>query len=159
MALSIILTANYLGGSINRRIKALEGFERLIQYFKTYIAYSKTPVPRIISMLEKKEVNNCFFIALNYELQKNGDFYTSWCNSLKSVQTELFLDSEDVHLLCSFAQCLGSSDINGQLENCELYIKLISSRLDELRLQAKTKIKVYDSIGMMIAGIAVIILV
>ena len=120
MAITVILTANYLGRSISIRIKSLEDFSLLIMSIKTYIGFSKAPITQIMRKLENEQNFSRlgFLPSLNEKLDNGRDFYEAWCESLSEIR----INPADTELLQAFAESLGGSDVNGQLENCALKI-------------------------------------
>lgn len=160
MAVTVILTANYLGRSISVRVNALEQFSLTIRSIKTYIAFSKMPLAQIMKRLSKEQSfhKNAFISEMNSKLTNGEDFFEAWCESLEGIRSGSRLTNDDISLLCSFANGLGESDLNGQLENCDMFLSLIDTRLDELRPKASARMKVYNSLGLFAAGLAVIIL-
>ena len=157
MAITVILTANCLGRSISIRIKNLEDFSLLIMSIKTYIGFSKAPITQIMRKLENEQNFSRlgFLPSLNEKLDNGRDFYEAWCESL----SEIGINLADTELLQAFAESLGGSDVNGQLENCDMFLNLIEARLQSLRPKAETRIKVCNSLGVLLAGLAVIILI
>lgn len=158
--MTVILTANYLGRSTSVRVNTLERFSLIIRSIKTYIGFSKTPLTQIVRKLETDQdfSDNPFICLLNLKLGNGEDFFEAWRDSLESVRSGSRLSDDDVSLLCSFANGLGVSDLNGQLENCDMFLSLIDTRLDALRPKAVTRMKVFNSLGLLAAGLAVIIL-
>ena len=157
MAITVILTANYLGRSISIRIKSLEDFSLLIRSIKTYIGFSKVPITQIMRKLENEQNSSRlgFVSVLNNKLESGEGFYEAWCESLNAIR----INSADAELLRTFAEGLGGSDVNGQLENCDMFLNLIGARLESLRPKSETRMKVYNSLGVLLAGLAVIILI
>lgn len=157
MAITVILTANYLGSSISMRIKSLEDFSLLIRSVKTYIGFSKMPIIQIMRKLENEQNFSRlgFLPSLNEKLDNGMDFYEAWCESLSEIR----INPADTELLQAFAESLGGSDVNGQLENCDMFLSLIETRLEFLRPKSETRIKVCNSLGVLLAGLAVIILI
>ena len=157
MAITVILAANCLGRSISVRVKNLEDFSLLIMSIKTYIGFSKAPITQIMRRLENEQnLSRLGFVSvLNDNLGNGADFYEAWRRSLKSIR----INTADSELLQAFAEGLGGSDVNGQLENCDMFLSLIDARLQTLRPKAETRIKVCNSLGVLLAGLAVIILI
>lgn len=156
-----ILTANYLCASLKKRIELLEHFELLIKSVRTYIEFQKQPLTAIVGKLSReKEFQDFLFLEdVSKALRGGKDFTEAWNDAVTDFSRHTSLKAEDVSLFCSFAGGLGSTDVNGQLANCDTYIAITHSRLESLRSVSENKLKVYNALGLLTSSfVAVLVL-
>lgn len=155
-----VLSAGLLGASVKRRIELLSKLLMMIKSIRAYISFSKLPLTRIMKELEADREFSClgFLNELNLSLDTGEDFYTAFEESLLSFYKDSALKDEDIRLVLSFAGALGSSDVNGQLQNCDTYSELLSARIDRLNENAENKIRVYNSLGFLAATLVAVLI-
>ncbi len=87
------------------------------------------------------------FIEDCREEMSQSSYYNAWCNALKKIPSHIGLTNEDKDIIKQFGQTLGTTDIEGQIEHCELYIDLASQRLINAKKEKEKNVKLYRTLG------------
>lgn len=136
-----------------------EDYLRLIDYIKTQIRYSTETLINIFTRYKDQgNVGSMIQLFLS-EVNKSFAFQKSWDKSLKSIAEEVALETEDIQLFQDFGYGLGISDVEGQINHCELYKSLIESKLIEAREVKKKKSKLFLTLGFSLGAMLVLILI
>ena len=75
---------------------------------------------------------------------------------IKSIKTQISFAR--IPLIIRFGENLGSSDTNGQTENCNTFIEMLSAEIQHLKSKAQSKVKIYNSMGVLSAALVIILL-
>ena len=65
---------------------------------------------------------------------------------LKIYENEL--SKKDIEMLSSFAKNLGTSDLDGEINNLNMYIELLNNSIKEAQNNINLKSKLYRTLGM-----------
>ena len=135
--------------SLNTNVKINETILLMIKYIETEIRYRSLRIDNIISNIKANEqYNNLNFINdCEQYLRKNYSFPIAWGKSIKNNSDNL--SKKNVDLLMSFGKYLGTSDIEGQIQNCELHEELFSNELIKAREEKEKKSKMYTTLGVL----------
>lgn len=139
------LIGNYFATRDLNRVKTIEEIFLMIQIISTEIKFCKTPLDSIVNKLSK----NDGFIHLNFiceceKLLGKQKFPTAWQTSVKKSA----LHESDKQLLISLGNNLGTSDVEGQLSNCELHKELFENNYNSAREKCLKFGKLYTSLGL-----------
>lgn len=156
----IAVTGNWMGKQKLKRIKIIEQIILMLKTIKSQIVYAKLSVPKIFKYLSScDELYLLDFITItNDYLEKGVEFNDAWLKALNSYIKSHPVKQEDINTLKSFTSGLGNTDIDGQKSNCDTYIELFSLKLDKLKNDAESSVKVCNSLGMVAAALVFIIL-
>ena len=159
-ALILALTGNYLAVLTEKRIKTLECIVLMIKSIKTQISSARIPLTDIIdNLLASGQFDNLSFLtAVKSDISNGESFQKSWEKALKSFAGINGLTKEDTALIIRFGENLGSSDTNGQTENCNTFIEMLSAEIQHLKSKAQSKVKIYNSMGVLSAALVIILL-
>ncbi len=128
----------------NLRDRALALFEssEFVNILKIKMGYELCDIPSIFKSLEDK-----YFIAKNCLIHiKNGDsLKIAWNKSIDKYAKKAHLNSSDISILKDFCVCLGQTDIEGQISNLNMYLKLLEKRINEAKSELSDKSKVIFS--------------
>lgn len=140
-------------------MKLTESIILMIKALKTQIEFSRLPVLSLLEYLsECGDFSKLTFLNDTARLMKNGeDFISAWDRALVSFSEGSSLDSDEIGLLRSFANGLGSSDLSGQMSNCDTYINLFELKLGTLKLKSEGTVKICNSLGFMSAALVIIV--
>ena len=132
----------------------------MIKNIKAQIGFARMPLTDIIGyLILSEEFGSLTFLKnVNLYLSKGNSFCLSWKNSVKSFIGINGLTKEDAEILMNFGENLGGSDTKGQIENCDTYIELLSLRIERLKTKAQSKVKIYNSMGVLAAALVIILL-
>ncbi|RKJ39622.1 hypothetical protein D7X94_11715 [Acutalibacter sp. 1XD8-33] len=136
-------------GRLSRRARLLTEFQQLMQALRTEISYSSRPLGEIIS---KSESRFCREAADRPEFRRNP------AEALARTGEELLRNPKDRQLFRDFAQGLGASDTQGQIEHLRLHMALGEENLREAREECREKRRLYIALGLF-GGLAACIVV
>lgn len=144
--------------NLSKRVCQLELFCSSIKQISTEIRYFASPSNVVI----KKLASNDEFekIKLYQKCEENietgYDFKTAWEKAIEQSIPLLSLNDTDIELIKSFGQGFGTTDVEGQIANCEEYEALLKTKLEGARNDKNNKGKMYSSIGVL-SGLFLII--
>ncbi len=90
-------------------------------------------------------------------MKAGKSFYESWQISLSNKESTKSLKEDDISLLDSFGRSFGTTDLDGQMANCDMHIQLIKSNLHKAENEMKLYRKPAAAVGFL-CGAAVYIL-
>ncbi|OJU13740.1 MAG: hypothetical protein BGN88_01765 [Clostridiales bacterium 43-6] len=132
----------------------LQAIVKLLCEFETLIAYRALNIYELFQYTaenknyEKLKFLHCYIENYNPELP----FPLAFEQALKQAEPQMALKAEDRKQLSQFASVLGTTDVDGQIKNCRLYINLFEKSLSEALKITAQKQKLYYSLGI-IAGL------
>ncbi len=143
----VIISSTFLGNwfslKLSRRCSDLFKIIEAINKIKTYIVFGGYEIRTVVEMSFNSKVNFSVFTSDVFE----DDFNCWWNNCVKSLSKTTALNIEDRDLLMCFGANLGVTDIEGQISNCDLYIKIFEERLNDAKSMEKKNIKLYRTLG------------
>lgn len=80
-------------------------------------------------------------------LEEDGEFHTAWRHGISRQGKATGLAPADMELLQHFGDSLGRTDVEGQLENCRIYAEQLAQRLEQARMEASSKNRLYTTLG------------
>ena len=145
--------SNYSG-----RVRMLRSACLFLSGIRTEIEFSLENAAGIFEHLAPHYSDSLPFCTENKENIKAGkSFYESWHISLMNKENTKSLKSDDIALLDSFGRNFGTSDLDGQMANCDMHIQLIKSNLQKAENEMKLYSKPAAAVGFL-CGAAVYIL-
>lgn len=139
LCLVITITSSFVGFSFSHRLykrkEVLEQFVLELKNALTQVRYSTDSLAKIFS----KKFNGYFF-------DDETDFFVQWLKMLKIYENEL--SKKDIEMLSSFAKNLGTSDLDGEINNLNMYIELLNNSIKEAQNNINLKSKLYRTLGM-----------
>ncbi len=149
------MTGNYFTNRDYTRVKTIEELLLMIQIISTEIKFSRTPMDAIIEKLSRrKDFRHLDFITDCVEIMKTRSFPEAW----KLTVEDSGFHNEERQLLLSLGANFGTSDVEGQLSNCELHKKLLENNLNNAREKCSKFGKLYTSLGVL-GGFLIAVLV
>lgn len=130
---------------LGRRADLLVELLRLMQFLRTEIQFSACTLAQLFAMGDD---------PFSREAVKRPGFSQDPAAALTEAGDALLSRERDRALLRGFAQGLGASGTQGQLEHLELYMGLVRERLREAREEYAQKNRLYIALGLL-AGVAV----
>ena len=127
----------YFSAAAVRRIRALEQVLLLLNAIQSELSYCRTPVRELMHRM-----------ALRGEFSELP-FPEAWSTALRERAQLGSLRREDIHLLLAFGSQLGTTDLNGQISLCQLYVRLFEERLIQAREWKSKHAKLYLSLGVL----------
>lgn len=148
MCLVIVFSSGVVGFSLSNKLskrkEILEMFSLELNSCATRIRYSSDTLARIFS----HRFND-------YVFSDEKSFYIQWSEVVKLY--EKYLIKDDVELLKSFAQNLGTADIETEIGNINMYIEMLKSNISDAHECITKKSKLYRVLSLS-AGLMVSIL-
>lgn len=157
----ICFTGNYFSKRKTQAVKILETTVLFIKYIKTQIGFIRTPLEKIFESADKtKEFICCKYIKNTYEkLEKGLPFENAWISCINEFYSEAPIDENTKQMLISFANVLGESDINGQMQNCDTYIGLFEEKISALKNKTEKSVKLINTMTVFAASFIVILFI
>ena len=126
------------------RKKVLESFVLELKNAKTLMRYSSNELYKIFK-------NN----FMQYEFCGSVPFVNQWDDMLKVYSKVLI--KQDLDILSNFGKSLGTSDLNGEMSNIDMYLTLLDAQISHSQSIIDSKSKVYKTLGISL-GLAVAII-
>lgn len=158
MLAAFALAGKIFSTRVKERVKTLEKFRLMLKLMQTEIEYVNAPTYELLkNASERKELKDLFFLSeCLMKLNSGAPFDLSWQEAVKRTKPPE-LENEDLQLIISFGNSLGTTDQDGQLKLCGMYEELIVQKIQEARVKMKTHASLYSKLGI-ICGIAVVII-
>lgn len=157
IALAVIFIGFAISKRLINRLIFLKSFLCFVERIKTQIRFNSADLYNLLNAdMQHRELNE-FLKKCRDNMQKNS-FYNSWSIAINCIPKTVGLTRDDIEIMRGFATVLGTTDIDGQLAHCELYISLIKQKIVKVKEEKEQKVKLYRSLGLSV-GACVFILV
>ncbi len=157
VAVSVLLIGQYLNSKIKKRIISLKHFILLLENINSQISFSKKNIDEIIHDFEySSDVKMKTMCELNSNL--NGNFHENWKCSIEKYAQQDCLSKEDINILLSFGKNLGTTDLQGQINNVKLHIGMLEKELKNAEDNLSGKLKINTALSTASALLLIIIL-
>lgn len=150
-----------LGKDFSKRVAQLKLLRMSLQMLETEIEYSNTPLPYAFETIAKKCTSPVreIFKSVSDSLKGNrfntvGDAFEK---ALLDCREITCFKKEDMEILKSFSQSIGSSDREGQEKSFRLVIKQLEGQEERAEESRSKNEKMYKSLGLL-AGLAIAII-
>ncbi len=126
-AFLLVLTGLGFGCSarhtLRRRVVLVEQTERLLRYLSDRIRCTAAPLSTLLcSCAAQTDLSVCPLLTDTVEkLGENGEFREAWTAAVETQRKALSLTDEDCALLTQAVCSLGSTDIEGEIRQCDQY--------------------------------------
>ena len=144
ISLSFILFGFYFLNKFIERIKQLNKICYLISTIKQEMIYKKSSLNELLNMIS----NNNEYNFLNID---NNDI-TTICDSKK-----LLINKSEKNALKDFFDGLGETDLKGQINHCEMFLKIFEEFVKKFYAENQSKIKIFPTL-IILFGMLIIIL-
>ena len=153
--MALLFTACSLAGIISAAqkadtIKYTEALISLVSFIKFKISSYRTELSEIYCEFE----NDYMKKSGSLQILRDKGFKEALIYSDKRTK----LPENEARTLREFAEKLGSSDVQDQLENIDAALRLLGDCRDELKEKYPSQKKMYISLGMLAGALVVIIL-
>lgn len=150
LCIVIVLCSTLVGFSFSTKLFArktvLESFVVELKNAKTKMRYSSNELYKIFE-------NN----FMNYNFCENIPFDKQWNEMLKMYSD--VLSKTDIKLLSDIGKSIGTSDLNGEISNIDMYITLLDAQISYSQKCIETKSGVYRTLGLSLGLALAIILI
>ena len=127
----------------NCRIDFLRQYLQFIAYIETKVRYSCESVYELIQGYHAQDNFLLFLTDVRKNVEKYKDFDVSFNMAVKNLSGNYGLKKEDVAIIKDFGDNFGKSDVEGQINFCELQRNLVSTSLSSARDEKEKKAKLY----------------
>ena len=144
MLIGSFVTIGYrCSNKFNVRINFLQQYLQFIAYIETKIRYSPEVIYDLVDGYRCENEFKDFLELVSKEILNNRDFESAWNYTVTALSSKYGLCFEDRELLKSFSKNIGTSDIDGQLNYCQLNKELARDRLNCAKEAKEKKGKLY----------------
>ncbi len=139
------------------RVNRLEKVCVMFSVIHTQLECCCCPIEPLLDILaSSEELADLKFLSACKELLNSEPFPLAWKNALRDRTNTAGLNLPDVERLISFGNTLGTTALDGQITNCDMYYADFSLRLEAAREKSARYSKVLPSLGAL-AGATVVI--
>lgn len=157
----MIASTSWVGVLISQRILTrLKFFEKILSFtimLSTQIRFSGDNLFVILERENESLLTPIFNECVNSKESKMS-FANKWQKGVDKLPKSYGLNSDDKLLISEFGRGLGTTDIEGQLEHCALFLTRFEEKISEIKEDSKQKVKLYKTLGVFF-GIALVILI
>lgn len=163
----VILGASVIGfmysGVYIERVRQIRDLQYALSMLETEIIYTATPLMEALLSIGDKGGTSAklIFIRMSEMLdkKKSNSVYDAFKESYKGLKDELCICKEEVDVLESFMQSLGSSDIEGQKKIFNITIKKLEEIEKKAEVVRSKNERLYRYLGVCMGVLIVIILI
>lgn len=143
------------------RVEELKSISKLINILQNKIKFTRKPLKDIFNELSKIEQNeniNRIFLNVSQNLE-NRAVSDTWKKILEDEKRNLSLKEDDINLLKTLGNTLGKSDVDGQINEINLFTDLLKTQIQKAEIEREKNSKMYKSLGTIIGLVIVIVLI
>lgn len=142
---------------LSLRVSLLEKICIMLRVVRTQLECCCCPVGDVLGILgSTPDLKELMFIPECIKLCDSEPFPQAWNDSLSARKNTVGLISSDISRLVSFGRSLGTTALEGQIANCDMFCVDFELRLAEAREKKKKYAKVLPPLGAL-AGAAIVI--
>ncbi len=131
-----------------RRVRQTEAFLLLLRHIKAQISCFCMPLCDIFRDFENDSLASVGFISV---LRERG-----FRAAIEECREKIYLDEEEINMLCGFGDELGKSYRESEMEFCDYYISTLEQSYSKSREQQPARSRLYRSL-LLTGGLMVII--
>ena len=156
-AVALCLAGGYAARMLTLRVSLLEKICVMLRIVRTQLECCCCPVGDVLEILSSTpELKELVFIPECERLCLSEPFPQAWSDSLSARENTVGLGPSDVSRLVSFGRSLGTTALEGQLANCDMFISAFELRLSGAREKKKKYAKVLPPLGALAGAVIVI---
>lgn len=157
----IVVCSGYIGfyksNKLKNRVNKLSIISFMLEEILIMIRYKAMTVYDIFSSLKENKMFSELDFINNLNIDYKKSFYAEFSKAVELSDSSL--SNEEKDLLKQFGNCLGTSDIEGQISTIKMYQKSFDLLHTRLSCECEKKSKLYQSLGILVgAFISIIIL-
>lgn len=147
----------YAAYRLKLRVKFLEEFIYFISSMETQIRYNAGDLSSLIDGDYGRMVSQLLENCRTY-LNEGQNFKDAWIDAVDNLPKEYCLSDNEKEMVRDFGTGLGTTDTQGQLAHCELYLTAFKNKLESARCDHKEKGRIYTVLGTSL-GVCVALLI
>lgn len=141
---SATMVGNWFSVKISRRTKELLAIVEILVKIKNYISFEQSEIQRVVCESFKSAYG---FDNFKQQCEGTEDFSKWWQEEVCKLSGTTALNKEDISLLMRFGDKLGVTDLQGQISNCDLYIRLFAERQRSAAESECRNVRLYRVLG------------
>ncbi len=157
----ILFSSSYLGfyysNRLKNRVASLEKVCYMTDAISTQIRYRATNLFEVMEFLKRDSICKEIDFVKNFDSKKEGIFSKKWESSLNKNKKDF--NSDDVNLLKALGNILGTTDIEGQLNELSAFKVSLYGQLKIAKNSYEKKSKLYRSLGVILGAFIAIMLI
>lgn len=128
------------------RVKELESIKQILNELKTKIKFTYKPLQDIFYEIASNHHDNIgkIFESISNNM-KDIDLKEAWEKEIK--ESDNSLSKEDIEILLSIGKVLGTTDVEGQINQIILAEELIENKIKEAEIEKAKNVKLYRVLG------------
>lgn len=128
------------------RVKELESIKQILNELKTKIKFTYKPLQDIFYEIASNHNDNIgkIFESISNNM-KDIDLKEAWEKEIK--ESDNSLSKEDIEILLSIGKVLGTTDVEGQINQIILAEELIENKIKEAEIEKAKNAKLYRVLG------------
>ncbi len=128
------------------RVKELESIKQILNELKTKIKFTYKPLQDIFYEIASNYHDNIgkIFESISNNM-KDIDLKEAWEKEIK--ESDNSLSKEDIEILLSIGKVLGTTDVEGQVNQIILAEELIENKIKEAEIEKAKNAKLYRVLG------------
>lgn len=157
--LLVFLTSSLIGilysKKYTNRVNDLQEIKRALNMFKTKIKFTYEPIPdafKEIAISINENIAKILKKASQY--MKEDTVQNAWEKSIQEEKNNTSLTEEDIQIIKKLSTLLGTTDLEGQVNNIDLINEIIDKQIEQARTEKNKNEKLYKTLG---AGIGLAI--
>lgn len=143
---------------LRQKVKETNEIVTLIEQIKIRLNFSAASTSEIMNEIKNmEELKHLTFLPQTAILYETEPFDTLWEREVR--QTGLTISKDDISMLVSFGESLGTTDLEGQIELCNIFKARFDERLKHYNNEYKKRSKLTVSLGFFLGLGAAVILI
>jgi stage III sporulation protein AB len=143
----------------SNRVEELEQMKNILNVMKAKIKFTTIALPDIFDSIAKENKNNIgriFEDAKEYMQEKSTN--EAWRKAVIINSTKTSFKKEDIEVVMALGKMLGSTDVDGQVNQIDLCTERLSQNIQEAEREKLKNAKLYKTLGLTIGlGLAIIL--
>ena len=166
MVMVIIATSGYgfvLSRDIKLRLKELKELKKIIFLLKGEIGFGHTPILEAFDNISRRCVEPFKVMLTSFvEYGKKSDkkpFSEIWNEGMKGLVDKTHLSKDEKEMFMKLGSDLGLSDIKTQQNAMDTFLNELDVNISALEKVVPNKVKLYNSMGIMLGIVIAIIMI
>lgn len=166
LLIAVFCTSTTIGTLISKkyssRVQILKEIKNALNIFEVKINFSCATIPEIFSEISQKikgSAGKIFADTVEIINNKNANFTAgeAWEKALESNSENL--KKEDIESIQPLGRLLGSTDVEGQINQIELVCEFLEQQIAQATEEKNKNEKLYQKLGAIVGLVIVIVLV
>lgn len=149
----------YKASFLTNRVKALEKMLLFIKSLGDEMRYTMQPIQEILHKFSyREEFKPLYFLKKFRQCDMLTSFSLQWANAVKET-TQSDFEKEDLEVIASLGEVIGTSDIEGQMLYLEHFKSLVQEQLNRATEKKEKYAQMYKTLGLLLGMGAAILMI